>query len=173
MLIKLDNNKTKIDFQFQPKKNCLKTWAKGLNVVEFSKVKIFGAVYQDTKSRWELNGQLNFKVLQECVVTLDPVSTYISCKIKRVYVENYDLEHVQNSFSRLQELEYERLEDTIDLPNLIFEELSLNTPEYPKLKHIDNCHKISDSLQSPGEAVTSNPFSVLKNFEAKNKVKTN
>ena len=173
MLIKLDNNKKLINFHFQPKKSYLITWAKSLNVGEFFSVKIFGEVSQKTKTRWELSGQLSFEALQECVVTLDPVTSYISCEVKRVYIENYCPENFQNSFSRSQELECERLEDTIDLINLIFEELSLNTPEYPKLKHIDKHRKFTDSLQDSDKAFKNNPFSALKNFEGKNKVKTN
>ena len=173
MLLKIDNNKKIINFHFQPKKSCLNSWAKSLTVVEFSKVKFFGVVKQKTRSRWELVGQLSFEVLQECVVTLDPVTAFINCEIKRVYLENYSLENNQGSLSRLQELEFERLEDTIDLKNLIFEELSLNTPEYPKLKHIEKIHKLPENLNTSDGTYKNNPFGALKNFEVKNKVKTN
>ena len=101
------------------------------------------------------------------------IEVFPPAKKKILIFDNHGSEHVQNSFSRLQDLEYERLEDTINLTNLIFEELSLNTPEYPKLKHMEKYSKILNSLQSPSEGFKSNPFSALKNFEAKNKVKTN
>ena len=173
MIITLDNKKNIINFHFQPRKSLLNSWAITLKVCKFSNVKIFGVVTQKTKLRWELVGQLSFEVFQECVVTLDPVATHINCEIKRVYVEPYCPTNSQNSFNSLEELEYEPLENSVDLETLIFEELSLNTPEYPKLDHIDKLHKVRQSSQTQNAPSKNNPFSILKNFEAKNKVKYN
>ena len=64
--------------------------------------------------------------------------------------------------------EYEKLEDIINLLNIVSEELCLNTPEYPKIKNIDKERQKNIISADNQEQEKNNPFDILKNLNLTN-----
>ena len=71
--------------------------------------------------------------MQECVVTLEPVTSFIKSNVKRVFTEDFSSISEKTIESDLSKAEYEKFEETLNLMDILLEELSLNTPEYPKV----------------------------------------
>ena len=169
MQIKLNNKKRVINFHFQPKKNQLaKLLAEQLNVLNFEGLKFSGSIKQVNSSRWELSGILTFKVTQECVVTLKPVVSLIKTNIKRIYLDESALKKMEIEDSNAIGAEYEKLEDIINLLNIVSEELCLNTPEYPKIKNIDKERQKNIVSSHKKEQEKNNPFDILKSLNLTN-----
>ena len=168
MQIKLNNKKRVINFHFQPKNHLVKLLAEQLNVLSFEALKFFGSIQQVSSSRWELSGILNFKVTQECVVTLEPVVSLIKTNIKRIYLDESALKKMEIEDSNAICPEYEKLEDIINLLNIVSEELCLNTPEYPKIKNIDKERQKNIASADNQEQEKNNPFDILKNLNLTN-----
>ena len=168
MQIKLNNKKRVINFHFQPKNHLVKLLAEQLNVLSFEALKFFGSIQQVSSSRWELSGILNFKVTQECVVTLKPVVSLIKTNIKRIYLDESALKKMEIEDNNAIRAEYEKLEDIINLLNIVSEELCLNTPEYPKIKNIDKERQKNIASADNQEQEKNNPFDILKNLNLTN-----
>ena len=168
MQIKLNNKKRVINFHFQPKNHLVKLLAEQLNVLSFEALKFFGSIQQVSSSRWELSGILNFKVTQECVVTLEPVVSPIKTNIKRIYLDESALKKMEIKDNNAIRAEYEKLEDIINLLNIVSEELCLNTPEYPKIKNIDKERQKNIASANNQEQEKNNPFDILKNLNLTN-----
>ena len=168
MQIKLNNKKRVINFHFQPKNHLVKLLAEQLNVLSFEALKFFGSIQQVSSSRWELSGILNFKVTQECVVTLKPVVSLIKTNIKRIYLDESALKKMEIEDNNAIRAEYEKLEDIINLLNIVSEEVCLNTPQYPKIKNIDKERQKNIASADNQEQEKNNPFDVLKNLNLTN-----
>ena len=168
MQIKLNNKKRVINFHFQPKNQLVKLLAEQLNVLSFEALKFFGSIQQVSSSRWELSGILNFKVTQECVVTLEPVVSLIKANIKRIYLDESTLKKMEIEDNNAIRAEYEKLEDIINLLNIVSEEVCLNTPQYPKIKNIDKERQKNIASANNQEQEKNNPFDILKNLNLTN-----
>lgn len=173
MLIKLDNKEEIVKFHFQPNKRLLETLGQRMNVLSFLKLKFFGFLKLESKSRWNLNGQLVFMVRQECVVTLEPVVSKVKSTVKRVYVDKGFLNVNRKTDGNISEDDYEEFEGAIDLVPLLFEEISLTTPEYPKVNDIDKIRVATEKTIDSTENLENNPFAILKNFGTSNKISSN
>ncbi len=170
MLIKLDNKRENINFNFQPKKKMLSTLAGKIKVIEFKNINFSGQLAQKNPSEWQLNANLNFFVIQECVVTLELVITSIKSKVKRIYLESFCENADKGNEHNLYGIEYEKLQDNIDIKDLLLEELSLLTPEYPKVRHIDKVRRENEKKIEHMENNGDNPFLILKKLNPENKI---
>ncbi len=167
MLLKLDNKCDRKDFNFQPKKQILNNLAESMKVLEFNRVNFSGHVAQNELSQWHLSASLKFHVIQECVVTLEPVTSFIKSKVERVYIDNSS----KSIESKPSEIEYEKFEETLNLMDILFEEISLNTPEYPKIKNINKFRENNEKQINYIKGDLDNPFLILKNFSSNNKMR--
>ncbi len=170
ILLKLDVNKYKINFNVNPKKKVLSFLAKEMKVLSFDKLSFFGSFQQNSLSRWQLNASLNFYVMQECVVTLEPVTSFIKSNVKRVYTKDLPPINEKTTESDLSKAEYEKFEETLNLMDILLEELSLNTPEYPKVENISKIRKKNEKNMDDQGKYPETPFKILKDLNKKNKI---
>ena len=170
MLIKLDNKRENINFNFQPKNKLLNNLAEKIKVIEFKNINFSGHLLQKSTSEWQLNANLNFIVIQECVVTLELVTTSIKSKVNRIYITGFCENVGKGNEHNLYEIEYEKLEDSIDLKDLLLEELSLLTPEYPKVRDIEKVRGKNDKKYEQMKDDAENPFLILKKLNPENKI---
>ena len=170
ILLKLDVNKDKINFNVSPKKKVLSSLAKEMKVLRFDKLSFFGNFQQNSLSRWQLNARLNFYVIQECVVTLEPVTSFIKSNVKRVYTKDFSSISEKTAESDLSNAEYEKFEETLNLMDILLEELSLNTPEYPKVENISKIRKKNEETMGDQGKYPENPFKILKDLNKSNKI---
>ena len=108
--------------------------------------------------------------MQECVVTLEPVTSFIKSNVKRVYTKDFSSISEKTTESDLSKAEYEKFEETLNLMDILLEELSLNTPEYPKVENISKIRKKNEKNMDDQGKDPENPFKILKDLNKKNKI---
>ncbi|WP_299362554.1 DUF177 domain-containing protein [uncultured Paracoccus sp.] len=84
---------------------------------------------------WELQGRLQARVVQPCVVTLDPVETALDEPVHRVFSP-----HAADPAAEDVEMpdpDIEPLDQTIDVGAVMVEALALALPEYPRAPGAD------------------------------------
>lgn len=103
---------------------------------------------------WEVTGLLTAKVVQPCVVTLAPVKTAVTEKLRRVFSPHAGTPEGDEVEMRDEELE--PLGQFIDLQSIMIEALSLALPLYPRAEGAE-----LDSPQDDQDEETRKPFAGL------------
>jgi uncharacterized metal-binding protein YceD (DUF177 family) len=102
-----------------------------LGILGIKKLRFAGTLAPQGKRDWRLEADLGATVVQECVVTLDPVSTRIDEGVVRSYLS--DLPEVTAGETEMPEDDtQEALPETLDLAEVMIEALSLALPPYPR-----------------------------------------
>ena len=83
------------------------------------------------KRDWALSGTLGATVVQECVVSLDPVTTRIDETVTRKYLADWD-DPEAAEIEMPEDDTAESLPATLDLALVMIEALSLALPPYPR-----------------------------------------
>ena len=169
ILVKLEDTKGKINFNINPKKHILNSLAQEMKVLNFTRLNFFGSIQKDSLNRWQLSASLNFNVVQECVVTLQPVTSFIKTKVVRVYIKDFYYNADKNAATDLSKAEYEKFEKTLNLMDILLEELSLSTPEYPKVENISKVREKNTQPIEDKKRISESPFRILKQLDKKNK----
>lgn len=118
-------------FDLQPDAQARKAVAAALGLVGIKKLTFRGTLAPQGKTDWALDGALGATVVQECVVTLDPVTTRIDEKLTRAYVADLpeiDAAEVEMTLDDA----IDPLPGTLDLAQVMIEALSLALPPYPR-----------------------------------------
>ena len=76
ILLKLNGDKDELKFNIQPKKKTLNFLAERMKILKFDRLNFSGSMKKKHSSRWQLIAELNFLVVQECVVTLESVKSF-------------------------------------------------------------------------------------------------
>ena len=124
-------NRKATTFALSPTAQERATVAAALDILGLKKLRFAGALQPQGKRDWLLTAELGATVVQECVVTLAPVTTRIDEAITRSYVA--DLEEVTTGEVEMPEDDtVEALPDSLDLVEVMIEALSLALPTYPR-----------------------------------------
>ncbi|WP_296430346.1 DUF177 domain-containing protein [Yoonia sp.] len=108
-----------------------KAIADALGIVAIKKLKFEGTLTPQGRSDWTLQAKLGATVVQDCVVTLDPVTTRIDEEIARAYMaEIPEIDAAELEMS--QDDAIDPLPETLDLAQVMIEALSLALPSYPR-----------------------------------------
>lgn len=108
-----------------------KAIADALDIVAIKKLKFEGTLTPQGRSDWTLQAKLGATVVQDCVVTLDPVTTRIDEEIARAYMaEIPEIDAAELEMS--QDDAIDPLPETLDLAQVMIEALSLALPSYPR-----------------------------------------
>ena len=145
---------------------------KRLDLLSLKKVSLTGHLSPLDKDKWILKAEIKATVKQKCVITLKPVQTIVNEKVNRTFStleaqKSSDMldDGVSQIFfdDTLQEFK-----DTIDLLEIIFEELTLLLPLYPKF---DGAKLDSYIVTEPGKKPLSEknlkPFAQLSKLKDK------
>ena len=118
-------------FDLHPDAKTLETLAHELDIKGLRKLRFTGTVSTKGRRDWQLTAHLGATVLQDCVVTLEPMTTRIDEKVERIFVselsEPDDPEVEMDADERI-----EPLQDTIAPAVVMIEALSLLIPAYPR-----------------------------------------
>lgn len=96
---------------------------------------------------WQLTGQLGATVVQDCVVTLDPVTTRIDEPVARTYMA--DLPEPEPGEVEMPEDDtVDPLPATLDLAEVMMEALALALPPYPRADGVS----FEDAVAAPAGA---------------------
>ncbi|SMY09636.1 YceD family protein [Flavimaricola marinus] len=102
-----------------------------LGIVGVRKLTMKGTLIPLDRSDWRLEATLGATAVQECVVTLDPVTTRIDEKVLRVY--RADLPPPEAGEIEMPEDDTEEgLPATLDLAAVMIEAVALALPAYPR-----------------------------------------
>ena len=125
--------RTKTLFEISPDADELAMIAQQLDLVDLRKLRFSGHVEADGDRDWRLEADLGATVVQQCVVSLKPVTTRLDEKVIRQF-----LAHLPEDESDAEEIELpedesiERLGREIDLDAVMIEALTLALPLYPR-----------------------------------------
>ncbi len=110
--------------------------ADALEINGIKKLKFSGQLEPVGKSDWTLTADLGATVVQDCVVTLAPVTTRIDEAVLRNYMAN--LPEVEATEIEMPEDDtIEPLPATLDLAQVMIEALALALPLYPRAPDAD------------------------------------
>lgn len=118
-------------FDLRPDDAALASIRSALDLRGLRKVRLAGELAPEGRTDWRLSAHLGATVVQDCVVTLDPVTTRIEEPVVRRYLA--DFEHPTGAEVEMTEDEtVEPLPAELDLLALLEESLALVLPPYPR-----------------------------------------
>jgi uncharacterized metal-binding protein YceD (DUF177 family) len=122
-------------FALEPAAEARVKLAEDLDVPAIEELRFNGQIQPAGKTDWVLQGQLTARVVQDCVVTGDPVATRISENVTRRFLETMpELVEEEGEVVMPEDETIEPLERTIDPGQVMQEALALALPLYPRKK---------------------------------------
>ena len=103
-----------------------------LGIVDIRKLRLTGQIAPQGGKDWHLTAALGATVVQDCVVTLDPVVTRIDDPITRTYVANFEEPDAAEA-EMPEDDTVEPIPAVLDLEALLSEALSLALPPFPRV----------------------------------------
>ncbi len=119
------------DVTLQPDATARAEIAAALGIVAVKKLRFTGRLAPLAQRDWELIADLGATVVQDCVVTLEPVTTRIDEQVRRTYLaempepEGLEIEVPDDDSA-------EPLPQTLDLAAVMAEALALALPPFPR-----------------------------------------
>ncbi|OED47941.1 YceD family protein [Leisingera sp. S232] len=118
-------------FEITPDKGALAALAQEMGVNALRKMRFTGDIKAKGKKDWTLTGRLGATVVQDCVVTLEPVTTRIDQDVTLTYLAR--LETPEGAEVEMPEDDnIEPLGSHIDPAAVMAEALALHIPAYPR-----------------------------------------
>lgn len=120
-----------LPFDLVPEAEGREALAASLGIVAIRKLRLQGRLTPVGRQDWRLDGVLGATVVQDCVVTLAPVTTRIDEPVARTYlaaVEAPDAGEVEMP----EDDTIEALPQSLDLGEVMAEALALALPPYPR-----------------------------------------
>ncbi len=144
-----------------------------LDVLNIKKISLVGNLTLLSKNKWDLKAELRATVRQKCVITLKSVQTVINEKINRTFspsaLQNTSKLDDDGTSPVVFDDSLQDLNDEIDLAEIIFEELTLILPLYPKFEGAElGSYTVTEPGAKPLNDENLKPFAQL--LEMKNKL---
>ena len=129
-------NRKPTTFDLVPTAQERKAIAEELGIVGIKKLRFTGELAPQGRKDWTLTAELGATVVQDCVVTLDPVTTRIDEHLQRNYVA--EMPQIDASEIEMPDDDtVEALPETLDLAQVMIEALALALPLYPRVAGAD------------------------------------
>jgi len=121
------------DIEVTPDAAARKRLAKVLGIRGIKKLRFAATITPVDRFDWHLSADLGATVVQDCVVTLDPVTTRIDVRVARSYLRDYkDIEGPEVEIPADDSAE--PLPEILDLEAVLMEELALALPDFPRIE---------------------------------------
>ena len=145
---------------------------KRLDVLNIKKVSLVGSLSPLSSDKWSLKAVLKATVKQKCVISLKPVQTVVNDTIIRTFsalaLHNTHEADDDGASPVIFDDSLHQLNDEIDLAEIIFEELTLILPLYPKIEGAElGCYSVTEPGVKPLNEDTIKPFAQLSEFKDK------
>ncbi|MGR3759087.1 YceD family protein [Roseobacteraceae bacterium NS-SX3] len=118
-------------FDIQPAGEELAQIAGELGLRGLRKLRFKGELRAQGRRDWVLEAMLGATVVQDCVVTLEPVSTRIDQPVQRSYVAGLEMPEAEEA-AMPEDDTVEPLGTHIDVQGVMVEALALALPQYPR-----------------------------------------
>ncbi len=119
------------DFTLEPDAAARAAIAAHLDIPAVRKLRFAGRLVPAGKRDWELHATLGATVVQDCVVTLDPVTTRIDEPVLRRYLAELP-EPAPGEIEMPEDDSVEDLPAVLDLAQVMIEALALALPPFPR-----------------------------------------
>lgn len=119
-------------FALRPDAGARAELAATLGLLGIDRLSFTGALTPKGRSDWALEGALDARVVQPCVVTAEPVATDLSETVERIYTADMP-EPEGDEVEMPEDDRVEALPATLDLSAVMAEALSLSLPLYPRV----------------------------------------
>lgn len=149
-----------VPFHLTPDAEARQDIAEQLRIVRIRKLDFRGDVQPQGSQDWALTAKLGATVVQECVVTAEPVTTRIDVDVTRIFVRHMD-DPTEAESEMPEDDTREPLRAVIDLGDVMAEALALELPDYPRASEasLDDVEGLS---REPLEDERPNPFAALE-----------
>ena len=122
-------------FLLEPDDATREAIAADLGIPGVRKLRFQGALSPAGKSDWLLTAELGATVVQNCVVTLEPVVTRLDTKVDRKFVRTLR-EPTEEEVEMPEDDTVDHLQEFIDVGLVMFEALALALPDYPRAENV-------------------------------------
>lgn len=162
-----------VPFDIEPDAALLAAMAEKLGVVALRKVTFRGKLAPLGRRDWQLNAELGATALQQCVATLDDVTSRVDVPVERHFLSDMprpeELDATPEDGVEMPDDDHEEpLGEVIDLGRVLIEALALALPDYPRK---EDAEPVSTVVAPPGETPLSDsdlkPFAGLADLKAK------
>jgi uncharacterized metal-binding protein YceD (DUF177 family) len=154
-------HRRELPFALRPSAPERQAVAAELGILGVERLAFEGRLRPEGRQDWRLEGRLSASVVQECVVTLDPVTSGIEEEVVRAYVA--DLPDPGPGEVEMPGDELEPLPAALDLAEVMIEALALALPPYPRAPGVELGETV---VTQPGaEPLTeerAKPFAALR-----------
>ncbi len=123
-------------FQLEPDAAARADLARALGIVEIRKLRFVGEIAPMGRRDWQLKADLGATVVQDCVVTLDPVVTRIDETTARTYSATYEAPEA-GEIEMPEDDSVDPVPDVLDLTAVMAEALSLALPSFPRSENAE------------------------------------
>tara|TARA_B100001057_G_scaffold89192_2_gene85385 strand:+ start:1383 stop:1952 length:570 start_codon:yes stop_codon:yes gene_type:complete len=144
-----------------------------LDLINLKKVSLLGKLSPSRSKEWRLKAELRATVKQKCVITFKPVQTIVNETIIRTFsalaFPNVLTENSDDGISPVKfDDSLQELKDEIDLAEIIFEELILILPLYPKFADAElGRYTVTEPGVEPLNNENLKPFAQLSELKEK------
>ena len=132
------NQSKPFDFHLMLSNQKVAELVKRLDLLSIKKVSLVGILSPLSINEWSLKAELRATVKQKCVISFKPVQTIVHETINRTFspsaIQNASEVDDDGTSPVIFDDTLHEFNDEIDLAEIIFEELTLLLPLYPKLK---------------------------------------
>lgn len=154
-------------FDIRPDIAMLTALAKELGLRGLRKVKFAGKIEAQDRHDWLLTATLGATALQNCVISLDPITARIDIPVKRYFlakVETSDEPEVEIP----EDDNVEQLQSHIDPYAILIEALALALPQYPRKESAELGESVyTKPGQTPMRDEDARPFAGLADLQSK------
>ena len=141
-----------------------------LDLLNIKKVSLTGVLSPLSLDEWSLQAELRASVKQKCVISFKPVKTIVNETVHRTFspsaLQNANETNDDGTSPVIFDDTLQELNDEIDLAEIIFEELTLILPIYPKS---EGAEFAPYSITEPGVELLRDenlkPFAELSQFK--------
>ena len=132
------------------------------------KVRLEGRLLPEGRRDWRLRASLGATAVQDCVVTLEPVTTRIDVEVERLFADGLPADPAGETEMTGDADMIEPLPDTLDLAALVAEVLMLELPEFPRAEGAGpGDARAAPPGAAPLDEGRENPFADLAAFRAR------
>ena len=145
---------------------------KRLDLLSIKKVSFVGLLSPLGIDEWSLKAVLKATVKQKCVISFKPVQTIVNDTVSRTFspsaLHNNNEADDDGTSPVIFDDSLHALNDEIDLTEIIFEELTLILPLYPKFEGVElGCYSVTEPGAKPLNEENVKPFAQLSELKDK------
>lgn len=124
-------------FRLEPDAPAREALARDMDIPAIRKLRFEGTLTPEGREDWRLDAVLGATVVQDCVVTLAPVSTRIDMPVARTYLARMPEPEPGSETEMPEDDTVEPLPAVIDPAQVMAEALALALPDYPRAEGVE------------------------------------